>query len=121
MESVVFIYDEFNEEYPELNATQTKAEWAFNMASLIINNTPNSFICCKCSRKRLLYLLAAHILFLQNRGMGNVGSVGNASEGSVSVGYTGIDKLGKAYFSQSQYGALLWQMLAQYLSGFYVL
>ena len=118
--SVVFEYDEFNKSYPELNAGEEQAEWAFNMAFLIINNTPNSVVCCLCERKQLLYLLAAHILFLKNRGMGNVGAVNNAHEGSVSVGYGGLGKLGESYFGQSQYGVLFWQLVAPYLSGFYV-
>ena len=121
-ESVIFIYDEFKEIYPELNVTATKAQWAFEMACCIVNNTPNSFVCCLCERQKLLYLLTAHILFLQSRGNGNIGTIGNASEGSVSVGYStsSIDKLGAGWFGQSQYGLLFWQMTLKYRSGFYV-
>lgn len=118
-ESVVFVYNEFNEIYPELNATYNKADWAFNMACIILNNTQNSIV-CDCSRKHLLYLLTAHILFLQNRGAGNVGAISNAHEGSVSVGYAGIGQLGQSYFGQSQYGLLFWQLVSKYVSGFYV-
>ena len=118
-ESVVFVYEEFNEIYPELNASYNKADWAFNMACIILNNTPNSVV-CDCSRKHLLYLLTAHILFLQNRGAGNVGSISNAHEGSVSVGYASLGKLGQSYFGQSQYGLLFWQLVSKYVSGFYV-
>lgn len=119
-ESVVFVYEEFNQIYSELNANQTKAEWAFEMACLMLNNTPNSVVCCDCQRKKLLYLLTAHILFLQNRGMGNIGAISNASEGSVSVGYAGLGQLGQSYFGQSQYGILFWQLVSKYVSGFYV-
>ena len=119
-ESVVFVYGEFNEIYPELKASYNKADWAFNMACLILNNTPNSIVCCGCSRKHLLYLLTAHILFLQNRGTGNVGAISNAHEGSVSVGYAGMGNLGQSYFGQSQYGVLFWQLVSKYVSGFYV-
>ena len=118
-ESVVFVYQEFNEIYPELNASEAKAEWAFDMACLMLNNTPNSIV-CECPRKKLLYLLTAHILFLQNRGMGNVGAISNAHEGSVSVGYAGMGQLGQNYFGQSQYGVLFWQLVSKYVSGFYV-
>lgn len=119
-ESVVFDAEEFNATYPELNADYNQARWAFDMACLMVNNTPNSVICCACERKQLLYLLAAHILFLKNRGQGNVGKLNNASEGSVSVGYGGLGKLGESYFGQSQYGLLFWQAVSPYLSGFYV-
>lgn len=119
-ESVIFIYDEFREIYPELNATEAKAQWAFDMACLMLNNTQNSIVCCGCDRQKLLYLLTAHILFLQNRGAGNVGMINNAHEGSVSVGYSSIGKLGENYFGQSQYGVLFWQLVSKYLSFFYV-
>lgn len=119
-EGVVFIYDEFNELYPELNATRTKAKWAFDMACLILNNTSRSIVCCECERKKLLYLLTAHIMFLQNRGMGNTGAISNAHEGSVSVGYSNMGRLSQDYLGQSQYGVLFWQLVAKYLSGFYI-
>lgn len=121
-ESVAFIYDEFIRAYPELNADEEKAEWAFEMACCIVNNTPASYVCCDCFRKKVLYLLAAHILFLNNRGAGNIGTIGNASEGSVSVGYStsSIDKLGAGWFGQTQYGLLFWQMVAKFRSGFYI-
>ena len=118
--SVDFVYEEFEQAYPELKANEVQAKWAFDMACLIVNNTPNSVVCCLCERKQLLYLLAAHILFLKNRGAGNVGAVNNAHEGSVSVGYGGLGKLGESYFGQSQYGILFWQLVAPYLSGFYM-
>lgn len=118
--SVGFNFDEFNSYYPELNATLNKAKWAFEMACLIISNTSCSIVCCEEERKRLLYLLAAHILFLQNRGAGNVGALSNAHEGSVSVGYAGLGQLGQNYFGQSQYGLLFWQLVRKYMSGFYV-
>lgn len=118
--SVDFIYEEFNQSYPELNASEVQAQWAFDMACLMVNNTPNSVICCVCERKQLLYLLAAHILFLKNRGAGNVGAINSAHEGSVSVGYGSLGKLSESYFGQSQYGTLFWQAVSPYLSGFYV-
>ena len=64
--SVVFDFDEFNSFYPELNATSAKANMAFNLACLILNNTPCSIVECVEKRKMLLYLLTAHVLFLQN-------------------------------------------------------
>ena len=118
--SVVFNAEKFIATYPELNADDNSARWAFDMATLLLNNTPNSVVCCLCEREELLYLLAAHILFLKNRGMGNVGKINNAHEGSVSVGYGGLGKLGDNYFGQSQYGVLFWQAVSPYLSGFYV-
>lgn len=117
---IVLQLDEFNTLYPELNADEDGSSWAFTMAQMMLDNSANSMICCGCNRKQLLYLLAAHLLFLKGRGMGNVGSIKNAHEGSVSVGYGSIAGMGENYFGQSQYGALFWQLVSKYMSGFYV-
>ena len=117
---VVFVYNEFVTLFPEIETTEVKAQWAFDIACLIISNTPCSIVDCLCERKKLLYLLTAHVLYLQNRGGGAVGSIGNAHEGSVSVGYASIGKLGENYFGQTQYGLLFWQLVKKYMSGFYV-
>ena len=119
-ESVDFSYREFASMFPEVKTTEQKATTCFWLAEGMLNNTSHSIVCCSCDRKRLLYLLTAHILFLQNRGAGNVGALSSASEGSVSVGYAGLGQLSQNYFGQSQYGLLFWQMAAKYLSGFYV-
>lgn len=117
--SVVFDLEVFNQYYPELNATAITGRWAFDMACLIINNTPDSFVCCECEREKLLYLLTAHILFLKNRGVGNVGTLNSAHEGSVSVGYGGMG-LNAGYLGQTQYGVLFLEAIKKYKSGFYV-
>lgn len=119
-ESVVFNFDEFNSYYPELNTTLAKAKLGFSMASLILSNTPCSIVCCVEKRKMLLYLLTAHVLCLQNRGNGTVGAVSNAHEGSVSVGYANLGRLGQNYFGQTQYGLLFLELVKKYMSGFYV-
>ena len=120
IEGVVFNFQEFNQSYPELNATSITAGWAFEMACLLLNNTPNSIVCCECKRKDLLYLLTAHILFLKNRGAGNVGTLNSAHEGSVSVGYGSMTKLNNDYLGQTQYGLLFLEATKQFKSGFYV-
>lgn len=118
--SVVFDYDEFKSLFPEIETTNVKAQWAFDSACLIVNNAPCSIVCCLCERKKLLYLLTAHVLYLQNRGAGSVGALSNAHEGSVSVGYASLGQLGQNYFGQTQYGLLFWQLVKKYMSGFYV-
>lgn len=119
-ESIVFVYREFATMFPEVNTSEQQASTAFWLAEGMLNNTPHSFVCCDCDRKRLLYLLTAHIVFLQNRGAGNVGSVSSASEGSVSVGYSGVGGMGQGYLGQTQYGLLFLQLAKKYMSGFYV-
>lgn len=121
-ESVVFSYREFAAMFPDLNISEQQATTAFWFAEGIVNNTSHSVVRCDCDRKKLLYLLTAHILFLQNRGAGNMGTIAGAHEGSVGVNYStaSIDKLGAGWFGQTQYGILFWQLAAKYLSGYYV-
>lgn len=121
-ESVVLIYKEFSEMFPEIKTTAKQASSYFWIAEGIVNNTQCAFVQDCCERKRLLYLLTAHILTLTNRGAGNVGTLSGAHEGSVGVNYStaSIDKLGAGWFGQTQYGLLFWQLAAKYLSGFYV-
>lgn len=121
-ESVVFNFGEFSGLYPELNAEWGPSSAAFENATMILNNTPNSIVKDECERKKLLYLLTAHLMTLLKRGAGNVGTLGNASEGSVSVGYStaSIDKLNAGWFGQTQYGLMFWMATAKYRSGFYV-
>ena len=118
---VSFNYNEFTTLYPEFaTVSQTVAENKFNLACLILTNTPASVVTNLDERKQLLYLLTAHVLFLQNRGNGSVGAISNAHEGSVSVGYASLGQLGQTYFGQTQYGLLFWMMVKKYMSGFYV-
>lgn len=118
---VDFCYYKFVTLYREFeNVTEDKAKWAFEMACLILSNTPCSVVNDLCTREKLLYLLTAHVLFLQNRGVGSVGAISNAHEGSVSVGYAGLGQLGQSYFGQTQYGMMFWTMVKKYMSGFYV-
>lgn len=121
-ESVVFLYKEFSSMFPEVQTSEQQASSYFWIAEGIVNNTQCSFVENPCERKRLLYLLTAHILTLTNRGAGNVGTLAGAHEGSVGVNYStaSIDKLGAGWFGQTQYGLLFWQLAAKYLSGFYV-
>lgn len=118
--SVSFDFNEFNKLYPELNAQQKKAELDFELAGYILTNTSYSIVGDLEERKRLLYLLTAHILCLQNRGNDAVGAISNAHEGSVSVGYASLGNLGQSYFGQTQYGLLFLMMVRKYMSGFYV-
>lgn len=122
-ESVKFSYGDFQSMFPELrNSTPQQAQTSFCFAEGIVNNTLTPFVKEDCLRKKLLYLLTAHIITLTNRGAGNVGTVSGAHEGSVGVDYStgSIDKLGAGWFGQTQYGLLFWQLTAKFRSGFFV-
>ena len=122
VEVVVFDYAEFSGMFPEVKTTKEQAETSFWIAEGIVNNTSTAFVSDFIERKRILYILTAHIITLTNRGAGNVGAISGAHEGSVGVNYSTatIDKLGAGWFGQTQYGLLFWQLCAKYLSGFYV-
>ena len=121
-ESVVFLYREFAEMFPEVKTSEQQASTAFWLAEGMVNNTPSSYVSEECRRKKMLYLLTAHVLTLLKRGAGNVGNIAGAHEGSVGVNYStaSLDKLGAGWFGQTQYGLMFWQLAAKYLSGFYV-
>lgn len=121
-ESVSFLYREFSTMFPEIKTSEQQATTAFWIAEGIVNNTPQSYVEEVCRRKKMLYLLTAHVLTLLKRGGGNVGTIAGAHEGSVGVNYSTatIDKLGAGWFGQTQYGLIFWQLAAKYLSGFYV-
>lgn len=121
-ECVKFSFGDFTMMFPELQATAQQANGSFLLAEGIVNNTLDSYICDICLRKKLLYLLTAHIITLNTRGAGNVGTISGAHEGSVGINYStaSIDGLGAGYFGQTQYGLLFWQMTAKFRSGFYV-
>ena len=117
---VVFNYNEFITMFPELHTNATQSQVAFNMACMILTNSYRSIICDLDKRKILLYLLTAHVVFLQNRGGGATGAINNAHEGSVSVGYASLGRLGQVYLGQTQYGLLFLELVKKYMSGFYV-
>jgi hypothetical protein len=71
---------------------------------------------------RLMNLITAHIAKLMapaaNGGQagGLVGRISNASEGSVSVGteFKADGSASMAFFTQTEYGAMAWQLMASY-------
>ena len=65
--------------------------------------------------------LLAHLLALAKRGAyGPGGQLISASEGSVSAGYQGLNRLSGSWFNQTVYGANFWQLIAPYLAPRYV-
>ena len=121
MAVVVFDYNEFIEQFPELkNLTEEQLQGWFDTACCIVNNTDGSIVCDVICRKKMLYLLTAHYGTLFNRGAGAVGSMTSASEGSVSVGYSANLPNNLLFFGQTQYGLMYWQLILPYRTGRYV-
>lgn len=62
---------------------------------------------------RIAQLVVAHLLSLAQRGgNGGVGAVNSASEGSVSVGFQGINNAN--WWQQTPYGYALWNILKKF-------
>ena len=104
--------------YPEL-AIVTNAQRFFDLASIQLNNTPLGAISDLARRKSLLYLLTAHIAKLFAPGLaigGVVGRVSSASQGSVSVSTELTLSQSAAWYAQTPYGLLYWQLTKGYRS-----
>lgn len=98
----------------------------FDLATLIVTNVCGSIVQDATQRERLLNLLVAHIAALQpvspaggpGSGPALVGRITSATEGTVSVSaeYASSVSSSEAWFIQTQYGALFWQLTATYRS-----
>lgn len=102
----------------------------FALATMVVDNTCASRISDATQRERLLNLLVAHIATLQpvspNGGAGAgssmVGRIASATEGSVSASaeYAAEVSQSMAWFIQTQYGAMFWQLTSPARSFMYV-
>src|SRR6185312_1217764 len=130
---VQFSSSEFVALWPEFTGIALGAQQnAFAIATLLLNNSCGSLVQDANLRMTLLYLLTAHICFLNpgtNDGAGKitpapgiVGRIDSASEGSVSVSATYASTVGQsmAFFIQTKYGAQFWHMTAQYRTARYI-
>ncbi len=130
---VQFDNAEFIAAWPEFTGiSSARNQVAFNFATLLLNNSCGSLVCDANVRMSLLYILTAHIGFLingTNDGAGNVnppyqvvGRLASATEGSVTaaVEYSSEVSESEAFYIQSKYGAMFWQMTAQYRTMHYI-
>lgn len=103
----------------------------FLLATMIVDNSCNSAVDDAKFREQLLNLLVAHIATLTPTGAAApgggsggavVGRIASASEGSVSISaeYAASVSQSAAWFAQTQWGALFWQLTSPYRSFRYV-
>ena len=130
MAIVTFDLTTFRAIYPQFsNVSDTLLPYIFQEAELYLNNTEYSLVIDSSKRELLLYMLMAHICYIQygdangNGGSGLVGRLSNATEGSVSVGSVldGNTNI-SPWYTQSPYGLSFWQAtkvyrMAQYYPG----
>lgn len=120
---VEFDTSEFRGLYPSIQGTDAQLEMFFDMAQTFLNNTPCSIVGNLKERKRLLYMLVAHIAMLNARvesGNAVVGRIASASEGTVSVSLDyGTMGNNERWYLQTPWGAMYWQMTKKYRSAMY--
>lgn len=120
---VTFNYAEWIAAYPMFNVpptvtTEAQAQNYFNIAGeLILRNDGSGPISDPARQKTLLYLLTAHLAAMTTGVNGQapsgvVGRVSSASEGSVSISTEYTASAGSAWFLQTPWGALYWQLTA---------
>jgi hypothetical protein len=132
MATAPFVYADWAAQFPEFagRVTEAMANAYFAQAgdvSPLVDNSGSSPITDPARLGRVLYLLTAHMAQLfapltpGGAASGLVGRISSAGEGSVSVGTDmGQVTTSAAWFLQTPYGALVWQMLLPYRLGRYV-
>lgn len=120
---VVFDPVEFRSLYPAIIATDAQLEDYFAMAETFLDNTECSVVKDLAARKRMLYLLVAHIATLTGmaeKGNPVVGRISNATEGTVSVSLDyGTMGNNERWYLQTPWGAMYWQLTKKYRSAVY--
>jgi len=127
MAVVSFDYAAWLARFPEFSAVpEPTATDYFDEAGLYVNNTDGSYVTDLGVRRRLLFLVTAHLAALYS-GVGGqpasplVGRVTNATEGSVSVGVdAGPVTASQAWWMQTKYGAAFWQASLRFRTMRYV-
>lgn len=120
---VQFNYADWQAQFPQFSTTVTSSQQAqayFNMACVYCSNAANAVVCNLVVRTQMLYLLTAHIAQLMVGTNGNpatplVGRISDATQGTVNVKAEMPDAdANSAWFLQTQFGAMYWQMTAPY-------
>lgn len=128
MATVVFDADAFLARFPQLDGKMlpTQLGACFEEACLLCRNDDGARVPFDpengvFARRILLYLLTCHIATLALRPPEQPGTMTNASEGSVSVGFNVPTIPGADWYLQTPCGGRYWALLRQYaLGGMYV-
>lgn len=118
---VVFLVAEFKTQYPAFTTVDDSAlAFDFDIATLFLTNSCCSVVRNLEKRKKLLYMLTAHVAALLQGENGKppkgvVGRVASATQGSVTatLQYATQMTMSEAYFAQTQYGAMFWMASAK--------
>lgn len=119
---VVYNDGEFKALFPEFATVSSGAlGMDFTFATTVLSNACRSRVLDAVVRQQLLYILTAHIaaLFQGVNGQppqGVVGRLDSATEGTVSLtaAYATQVSQSMAWFIQTKYGAMFWQMTSPF-------
>lgn len=121
---VVLNYDNWIQLFPQFKyLSSPQVQMYFNIATNYIRNDGFGPVCDLNQKTDLLYLTTAHIAQLMaptktgGAPSGLVGRINHASEGSVSVGTDFPVSASAAWWAQTQYGAMVWQMMLPFRLG----
>lgn len=123
---VVFVPATFRVDFPMFTTvTDAALRMNFAIAELALNNTCRSIVMDANKRETLLNLLVAHITALLNGVSGAppagiVGRIASATQGTVSVAAEYVAGAAAAWFIQTQWGAVFWQLTLQYRTFRYI-
>lgn len=124
---VIFSADNFRLYYPKITAdlvSDEELQVQFDVACSFINNTDNSPfpynpLAGVTTRKTMLYLMMCHLLgSVSTVPLGQAGVAQSASQGSVSVGFSGVNtaQFGM-WLTETPCGRALWQLMRPYALG----
>ncbi len=123
---VTFDANVFKALYPEFSTVLAAAlNLNFAYAEFILNNTCRSIVVDANKRETLLNVLVAHLTALLQGVNGQppsgvVGRINSASQGTVSMTAEFLATLNEQWYLQTQWGALFWQLTAQYRTFRYI-
>ena len=118
--TATFSYPAWAARYPEFSTiAPSTAAMYFSEATLYHRNDGGGPVADAGQQLLFLNMLTAHIAYLNSGVDGTpasplVGTIANASEGSVSVGVKFDAPQAAAYFTQSKYGAAYWAATSPY-------
>lgn len=110
-------FNEFIQIYPELSkVTEAQFDFYLALAESYIDIDYYFSSLTTARKKAIAMLVVAHLLSLAffRQGNGGAGTINSASEGSVSVGFSGINN--PNWWQQTTYGAMFWAIIRKYLT-----
>ncbi len=124
--AVTFVYSDWVAAYPQFSnvAQATITGPVLTIAEQYCRNDGGGPVCDATLQTQLLWLMVAHVAQLMYGSTTQplsqaVGRVASAGQGSVNVALEWPTTASNAFFLQTQYGAMWWQMTSPFRLGIY--